>query len=55
MQTIATSERKIDRPLRVLIVEDEKSDVTLLLLALREGSFDVTSEVVSTQAAMRQA
>ena len=55
MQTIERSEQKIDRPLRVLIVEDEKSDVTLLLLALREGSFAVTSEVVSTQAAMREA
>ncbi len=55
MQTIATTERKTERPLRVLIVEDEKSDVALLLLALREGSFVVTSEVVSTEAAMREA
>jgi PAS domain S-box-containing protein len=44
-----------DRPLRVLIVEDAKSDVTLLLLALREGGFEVTYEVVATLAAMRAA
>jgi CheY-like chemotaxis protein len=40
---------------RVLIVEDVKSDITLLLLALREGGFEVTYEAVTTQAAMRVA
>jgi DNA-binding NtrC family response regulator len=55
MQTIVETEQKIAQPLRVLIVEDAKSDVALLLLALRQGGFDVTYEVVATQAAMRVA
>jgi PAS domain S-box-containing protein len=46
---------KTDRPLHVLIVEDKKSDVALLLLALRAGGFEVTYEAVATQAAMRAA
>jgi PleD family two-component response regulator len=55
MQIIVKSEPKIDQPLRVLIVEDVKSDVALLLLALRDGGFEVTYEAVATQAAMRTA
>lgn len=55
VQTIVEAEQKMDRPLRVLIVEDAKSDVALLLLALRAGGFDVTHETVATQAAMRAA
>jgi PAS domain S-box-containing protein len=55
MQPIVKPERKIDRPLRVLIVEDAKSDITLLLLALHEGGFEVTYKAVTTQAAMRVA
>jgi PAS domain S-box-containing protein len=55
MQTIIKPEQKIDQPLRVLIVEDAKSDVALLLLTLRQGGFEVTHEMVSTQAAMRGA
>ena len=55
MQTTVKAEQKMDRPLRVLIVEDAKSDVALLLLALRAGGFDVTHEAVATQAAMRAA
>jgi PAS domain S-box-containing protein len=55
MQAIVKPEQKIDRPLRVLIVEDAKSDIALLLLALREGGFEVTYEAVATQAAMRAA
>jgi CheY-like chemotaxis protein len=55
MQPIVKPEQKIDRPLRVLIVEDAKSDITLLLLALREGGFEVTYKAVTTQAAMRVA
>jgi len=54
MQTIVEPEQKIDRPLRVLIVEDAKSDIALLLLALR-GSFKVDHVAVATQAAMRAA
>jgi response regulator RpfG family c-di-GMP phosphodiesterase len=55
MLTITKPERKIDQPLRVLVVEDAKSDIALLLLALREGGFEVTYEAVATQAAMRAA
>jgi len=55
MQAIVKPEQKIDRPLRVLIVEDAKSDITLLLLALHEGGFEVTYKAVTTQAAMRVA
>jgi PAS domain S-box-containing protein len=55
MQTIVEPEQKIDRPLRVLIVEDAKSDIALLLLALREGGFKVDHVAVATQAAMRAA
>jgi DNA-binding NtrC family response regulator len=55
VQAIVKAEEKIDRPLRVLIVEDHKSDVVLLLAVLRFGGFDVTYEVVATQAAMRAA
>jgi hypothetical protein len=55
VQTTVEPKQKMDRPLRVLIVEDAKSDVALLLLALRAGGFDVTHEAVATQAAMRAA
>jgi DNA-binding NtrC family response regulator len=55
MLKVVKPERKMDQPLRVLIVEDAKSDITLLLLALREGGFEVTYETVVTQAAMRAA
>jgi PAS domain S-box-containing protein len=55
MLKVVKPERNIDQPLRVLIVEDVKSDITLLLLALREGGFEVTYETVTTQAAMRAA
>jgi PAS domain S-box-containing protein len=55
MQTTVKTEQKMDRPLRVLIVEDAKSDIALVLLALRAGGFDVTHEAVATQAAMRAA
>jgi PAS domain S-box-containing protein len=55
MLKVVKPERKIAQPLRVLIVEDVKSDITLLLLALREGGFEVTYEAVATQAAMRAA
>jgi PAS domain S-box-containing protein len=55
MLTITKPEGKIDQPLRVLVVEDAKSDIALLLLALREGGFEVTYEAAATQAAMRAA
>jgi PAS domain S-box-containing protein len=55
MQATVKSELTTDQPLRVLIVEDAKCDITLLLLALREGGFEVTFETVATQAAMRAA
>jgi PAS domain S-box-containing protein len=52
---IVKSEQQLHQPLRALIVEDDESDVALLLLALREGGFEVTYEAVATQAAMRAA
>jgi PAS domain S-box-containing protein len=55
METNVTPDQRINRPLRVLIVEDRKSDISLLLLALSEGGFEVTYEAVATQAAMRAA
>lgn len=55
MLTPGAAEQKTDQPLHVLIVEDVKSDVTLLLLSLRAGGFEVTHEAVATQAAMRAA
>ena len=55
MQKSVEPEQKMNQPLRVLIVEDTKSDIVLLLLALREGGFEVTYETVATQAAMRAA
>ena len=55
MQTIVMAEEKTQRSLRVLIVEDAKSDVALLLFTLRAKGFEVTHEVVATQAAMRAA
>jgi PAS domain S-box-containing protein len=55
MQAMVKQENKTDRPLRVLIVEDAKSDVALFLLILRTGGFAVAYEVVTTQAAMRAA
>jgi PAS domain S-box-containing protein len=55
MLKIVRPAEKRDQPLRVLIVEDVKSDITLLLLALRAGGFEVTYEAVTTQAAMRVA
>ena len=55
MQTIVKTEQKVAKRLRVLIVEDDRSDISLLLFALREGGFEVTYQVVTTQAAMRLA
>lgn len=43
----------LGRPLRVLIVEDSKDDVVLLLRALRAGGFEPSYQVVETSAAMR--
>ena len=36
----------MNQPLRVLIVEDSDDEVDLLLRALRQGGYEVTSEVV---------
>jgi PAS domain S-box-containing protein len=55
VQASVKAGEKVERPLRVLIVEDHKSDVFLLLSTLRAGGFDVTYEVVATEAAMRAA
>jgi PAS domain S-box-containing protein len=55
VQAIIKQPSKSKRPLRVLIVEDAKSDIALLLLALGEGGFEVSHEAVATQATMRAA
>lgn len=55
MQTISKGEEKTLRSLRVLIVEDAKSDVALLRHVMYGGGFEVIHEAVSTQAAMRAA
>ena len=55
MQTTVKPEQQLDRPLRVLIVEDAKSDVALLRHILHAGGFDVTHEAVASQASMRAA
>jgi len=36
------------KPLRVLFVEDRETDVDLLVLELRRGSYDLTQERVET-------
>jgi PAS domain S-box-containing protein len=45
----------LNRPLRLLIVEDSAADVGLVLRALLAGGFDVTHEVVDNATAMRAA
>ncbi len=45
----------MDRPLRVLIVEDSEDDATLLLHELKRGGFDLTFERVATAEAMKAA
>jgi DNA-binding NtrC family response regulator len=62
---LAGSQRKTDsggrkiggmnNRLRVLIVEDQDDDATLLLRELKRGGYDVTFERVDTAAAMRTA
>jgi PAS domain S-box-containing protein len=47
--------QNVGRALRVLIVEDSKVDVGLLLMALRTGGFQVAHQVVDTPASMRVA
>jgi DNA-binding NtrC family response regulator len=45
----------MDRPLRLLMVENTDDDAELLLRALRRGGYEVACEVVETPAAMRAA
>ena len=45
----------MDKPLRVLIVEDSEEDAIFLQRALRRGGYEVTCEVVDTPEAMRAA
>jgi DNA-binding NtrC family response regulator len=45
----------MDRPLRLLMVENTADDAELLLRALRRGGYEVACEVVETPAAMRAA
>lgn len=48
-------EQNVGRALRVLIVEDSKVDVGLLLTTLSDSGFEVAYEVVETPASMRAA
>jgi phosphoserine phosphatase RsbU/P len=43
----------MNRPLRVLIVEDNEMDVEFLLRTLRKGGYDIAYQVVETPEAMR--
>jgi diguanylate cyclase (GGDEF)-like protein/PAS domain S-box-containing protein len=45
----------MDRPFRVLIIEDSEDDALLLLRELRQGGFDLISERVDTPEAMNAA
>src|SRR5688572_24961000 len=45
----------MNQPLRLLMVEDSEDDATLLLLALRQGGYEVAYSVVDTPSAMRAA
>lgn len=42
----------MNRPLRVLVIEDVEHNAVLLLHELKRGGFDVTSERVETAEAM---
>src|SRR5580658_1808969 len=50
---LAGALRKASTKLRVLLVEDNPSDVELVLCALRKDGFDVSSDVVQTVEAFR--
>ncbi|TAK09345.1 MAG: response regulator [Candidatus Manganitrophaceae bacterium] len=45
----------MDRPLRILIIEDSEEDAELLLLALRRAGYELLYERVETPAAMEAA
>lgn len=45
----------MNQPLRLLIVEDSRDDVELLLRVLRQGGYEIAYEAVDTAAAMRSA
>ena len=55
METSLMPGHAVKEPLRVLIVDDSRSDADLLLRSLRAGGFDVFCEVVETPATMRAA
>jgi CheY-like chemotaxis protein len=57
-QTIAepfVAQSTLGLPLRVLVVEDSKDDVVLLLSALRAGGFEPAYQLVDNAGAMRAA
>jgi CheY-like chemotaxis protein len=49
------NEKQINRPLRLLIVEDSKTDAKLLLQVVRAGGYELLYELVDTESAMRTA
>ena len=48
--TAAGAQTRVNKPVKVLIVEDSEDDAKLALLALRRGGFDPTSRRVQTAA-----
>ena len=45
----------MNKPLRILMVEDSEDDALFLRKALQNGGYEVTSQVVETAASMRAA
>jgi PAS domain S-box-containing protein len=55
MKAVSKPGASVSRPLRVLIVDDSKTDVELLLRALLAGGFEARHQIVDTPEAMRTA
>jgi len=55
MSPASNTNHTVQRPLRVLIVEDSKGDAELLRRTLRAGDFELTYQVVNNSMAMRTA
>ena len=53
--TAAGAQTRVNKPVKVLIVEDSEDDAKLALLALRRGGFDPTSRRVQTAAELETA
>src|SRR5450759_5367515 len=53
--TAAGAQTRVNKPVKVLIIEDSEDDAKLALLALRRGGFDPTSRRVQTAAELETA